>query len=97
MRFRVWDLPTRAFHWLLVLLVVFSVVTAKLGGNWTTWHMRSGYVILTLVLFRIVWGFVGSTPSRFTHFVLWVARKHKRRRVSGNEARADRKQGLGSS
>ncbi len=60
-RVRVWDLPTRVFHWALVALVVTSFVTGKVGGNAMTWHMYSGYGILTLLLFRIVWGFVGGT------------------------------------
>ena len=66
---RIWDLPTRLFHWILVLLVSFSIVSAKIGGNWLDWHMRSGYCILALVLFRIMWGFVGSHHARFSNFV----------------------------
>jgi cytochrome b len=66
---RIWDLPTRLFHWVLVLLVCFSIVSAKVGGNWIEWHMRSGYCILALVLFRIMWGFVGSHHARFVNFV----------------------------
>jgi cytochrome b len=68
-RVRVWDLPTRVFHWALVALVVFSFVTAKIGGNALTYHMWSGYTILTLILFRIVWGFIGGRESRFAAFV----------------------------
>jgi cytochrome b len=68
-RVRVWDLPTRVFHWALVALVVFSFVTAKIGGNALTYHMWSGYTILTLILFRLVWGFVGGRESRFASFV----------------------------
>jgi cytochrome b len=66
---RVWDLPTRLFHWALVALVSFSVVTVKLGGFWMDWHMRSGYAILALVLFRILWGFAGSRYALFSSFV----------------------------
>ena len=66
---RVWDLPTRAFHWLLVVLVIFSVATAYIGGNAMVWHMRSGFAILTLLAFRLVWGFVGGHWSRFRAFV----------------------------
>lgn len=66
---RIWDLPTRLFHWALATLVVFSVVTAKVGGLWMDWHMRSGYAILALVLFRILWGFGGSHYARFSAFV----------------------------
>ncbi len=66
---RVWDLPTRLFHWLLVVLVTFSIVSAKIGGNWMEWHARSGILILTLVVFRILWGFVGPHHARFANFV----------------------------
>jgi cytochrome b len=66
---RVWDLPTRLFHWALVLAVACSVVTVKLGGLWMDWHMRCGYAILALVLFRILWGFAGSRYARFASFV----------------------------
>jgi cytochrome b len=66
---RVWDWPVRTVHWLLVLLVVTSWVTSQIGGNAMTYHMWSGYTILTLVLFRIVWGFVGSRHARFANFL----------------------------
>ena len=66
---RVWDLPTRIFHWALVGLAVFSFTTGKVGGAWMEWHLKSGYAVLTLLLFRIAWGFGGSTTSRFAHFV----------------------------
>lgn len=65
----VWDLPLRLFHWALAALVVFSYATAKLGGAWTEWHMRSGYSILALLLFRIAWAFAGSGTARFASFV----------------------------
>ncbi len=66
---RVWDLPTRGFHWLLAALVVFSIVSAHVGGNAMAWHMRSGYAIFTLLLFRAVWGFAGGHWSRFRAFL----------------------------
>jgi cytochrome b len=66
---RIWDLPTRLFKWALVVLVVVQVVTGKLAGDWLKWHFWSGYAILALLIFRILWGFVGSTTSRFTGFV----------------------------
>jgi cytochrome b len=66
---RVWDAPVRLFHWLVVVLVVVSVVTGKVGGNAMQVHEWSGIGILTLVLFRLVWGVVGSTYARFTNFV----------------------------
>lgn len=65
---RVWDLPTRLFHWSLVALIVVSVVTAKIGGNAMDWHMRSGYALLTLVLFRILWGLAGDRHALFAAF-----------------------------
>lgn len=68
-RVRVWDLPTRLFHWSLAALVTASVVTAKLGGLWLDWHMRSGYAILALLVFRLLWGVAGSRHARLTHFV----------------------------
>jgi cytochrome b len=64
---RVWDLPVRLFHWALVVLLGVSWWSAAQGHM--DWHMRSGYALLTLVLFRIVWGFVGSTHARFGDFV----------------------------
>ncbi len=68
-RIRVWDLPTRMFHWALAVLVVFSFVTGRVGGQWMAWHLRSGYAILTLLAFRLAWGFVGSETARFAQFV----------------------------
>jgi len=66
---RVWDLPTRVFHWLLTGLVIFSVVSGHIGGNAIVWHMRSGFAIFTLLVFRLVWGFVGGRWSRFRAFI----------------------------
>jgi cytochrome b len=65
---RVWDLPLRLFHWLLVLCIVGSLVSVNLGGNAIEWHAYFGYCILSLLIFRIVWGFVGSTHARFVTF-----------------------------
>lgn len=68
-RVPVWDAPLRLFHWALAGLVVFSYVTAKVGGAWLEWHMRSGYAILTLLAFRLAWGFAGSETARFASFI----------------------------
>jgi cytochrome b len=65
----VWDLPTRLFHWLLVVLVITSFVTGKIGGNAMRYHEWSGFALITLLLFRLVWGVVGSRESRFATFV----------------------------
>lgn len=64
----VWDLPLRLFHWLLALAVAAAIVTGEIGGNLIYWHGRIGVFILGLVVFRIVWGFVGSTHARFASF-----------------------------
>ena len=66
---RVWDLPTRLFHWALALLVLGSIVSAHVGGNAMAWHMRSGYAVFALLAFRILWGLVGGRWSRFASFV----------------------------
>ncbi len=68
-RIPIWDVPVRLFHWALALLVVFSFVTGKVGGALLEWHMRSGFCILTLLIFRIAWGIVGSDTARFVQFV----------------------------
>lgn len=65
---RVWDLPTRAFHWLLAAAVVGMVVTGKVGGPWIDWHMRLGLAIGALLVFRLAWGLVGGRWSRFASF-----------------------------
>jgi cytochrome b len=64
---RVWDAPTRLFHWLIVLLIAASYVTVR--KNWMDLHLLSGYAMLTLLIFRIVWGFVGSDTARFARFL----------------------------
>lgn len=66
---RVWDLPTRLFHWLLLLGVVGLFITGKVGGNAVEWHMRLGLAVGALLLFRLVWGLVGGRWSRFASFV----------------------------
>jgi cytochrome b len=65
----VWDWPLRAFHWLLVLSIIVLFVTGKLGGNWMEWHQRTGSFVLGLMLFRLIWGFVGGFHARFANFV----------------------------
>jgi cytochrome b len=65
----VWDLPTRLFHWLLAALLVASFVTVNIGGVWMPTHLKCGYAILGLLVFRILWGFVGARYARFSSFV----------------------------
>jgi cytochrome b len=64
---RVWDLPTRLFHWTLVALIAFSWWSAE--EHHTEWHSWSGFAILTLLLFRLLWGIFGSSTARFANFV----------------------------
>jgi cytochrome b len=72
---RAWDLPTRVFHWTLVLLIASAWVSFQfseaLGDLSLKWHRWNGYAILILIVFRILWGFVGSSTSRFVNFVRW--------------------------
>lgn len=64
---RIWDLPTRLFHWLLAAAVVGLVITGRSGEM--LWHFRLGYVVLGLLAFRLLWGVVGGHWSRFATFV----------------------------
>lgn len=68
-RIRVWDGPLRLFHWLLVVAVSAAVTTGLIGGNLMVWHGRLGVLIAGLLGFRLAWGVVGSTYSRFASFV----------------------------
>jgi cytochrome b len=65
----IWDLPVRLFHWSLALLILILFITGNVGGNWMEWHMYAGFCALALVLFRIIWGFIGSHHARFRNFV----------------------------
>jgi cytochrome b len=66
---RVWDLPTRIFHWSLAFCVIALLTTGTLSGNAMDWHLRFGYAVCALLLFRIVWGFVGGYWSQFRQFL----------------------------
>jgi cytochrome b len=57
-RTRVWDLPTRVFHWALTAAVIGQLATGF--GGVMEWHFRIGYAVLSLLLFRVIWGFVGG-------------------------------------
>jgi len=63
----VWDLPVRLVHWLLAALIAFSWWTVH--NHHTDWHIWSGCAILTLLIFRLLWGLVGSSTARFSTFV----------------------------
>lgn len=66
---KTWDLPVRLFHWTLVALLAFMFWSGKTGGNAMEYHMYAGYWVLALVLFRVMWGFAGSTHARFSDFL----------------------------
>ena len=65
---RVWDAPTRIFHWSLVACVLGLFITGHIGGAAMEWHFRLGYTVLTLLLFRLIWGVLGGHWSRFSNF-----------------------------
>lgn len=66
---RIWDLPTRLFHWALVACIVGAFVSVKLGGLYMDWHVRFGCAALGLIIFRVLWGFIGPRYARFSQFV----------------------------
>jgi cytochrome b len=66
---RIWDLPTRLFHWAFVVIAVAAYVTAKTGGNAMVYHFWCGYAILALLIFRVVWGIAGPRYARFSAFL----------------------------
>ena len=65
----VWDLPLRLFHWLLVLSLVGSYMTAHAGPDWIQVHARLGYWTAGLLIFRVLWGLCGPTHARFRSFL----------------------------
>lgn len=67
MKAEIWDLPTRLFHWLLAALIGFSWWSVE--NSYVDWHIWSGIAILTLLLFRLLWGVFGSSTARFANFV----------------------------
>ena len=66
---RIWDLPTRLFHWALAAAVTALAITGQVGGNALVWHMRLGLLVMALLVFRLLWGLVGGRWSRFASFV----------------------------
>src|SRR5579862_3006630 len=82
-RVRIWDMPVRLFHWAIVVLLGVSWLSESQG--WMEWHFLSGYSLLALLLFRLVWGFLGSETARFTSFLRsplavlgYLSRLHRR-------------------
>ena len=68
---KIWDLPLRLFHMSLILLVIGSILSAKL--DMLNLHQYFGVALLGLVFFRILWGFFGTYYSRFTSFNFSIA------------------------
>lgn len=66
---RVWDLPTRLFHWSMVVVVAGAILTGLNGGNMMVHHQRLGVILVGLIAFRLAWGFLGSHTARFSSFV----------------------------
>ena len=64
---KVWDIPTRVFHWAIVALIAAAWYTAETGRM--EWHYRAGITALGLIAFRLIWGIVGGTTARFSNFV----------------------------
>lgn len=67
---RVWDMPTRLFHWSLAACFIGLLISGQVGDGAMVWHFRMGYTVLSLLLFRLVWGFVGGRWSRFSAFIV---------------------------
>ncbi len=86
-KLKVWDLPTRLFHWLLVLSIAFMWYSADVGGNMLVWHLRCGLFILALMVFRLCWGIWGSDTARFAQFIRGPAqiKRYLRGDLSENE------------
>lgn len=64
----VWDFPTRIFHWLLVASFIMGYLTSE-SERLRDWHMVSGYLLVGLILFRLVWGIIGTKYAKFRDFV----------------------------
>ena len=68
-RVKVWDLPVRLFHWTLVVAIAVALLSAEEGSPLHQWHVLSGWVAGILIVFRLVWGFIGGEHSRFADFI----------------------------
>ena len=66
---KIWDIPVRVFHWSLVILFIAAYVTNSLGADYFKYHVWTGYAMIVLVSFRILWGLVGTYHARFINFV----------------------------
>jgi cytochrome b len=71
-KIQVWDLPLRLFHWLLVISITGAILSVELADYFASgmeWHKRFGMAALSLLVFRVIWGFIGGTHARFSSFV----------------------------
>lgn len=66
---RLWDPLLRGFHWLLAFFVISAWLLGQFGPNNMKLHFWCGYVVAGLLIFRLIWGFVGPAPARFSHFL----------------------------
>lgn len=81
---KIWDIPLRLFHWLLMFAVIGAVISAK-TANWF-WHEKMGLMVLGLIGFRIIWGLIGTDHARFSRFPLSLNRviQYIRSRLAGD-------------
>jgi len=75
-RLRVWDLPIRLFHWILVIAIAIAFLSSEEDSGLNDWHVLSGWVAAALLVFRLVWGFVGGEHSRFANFLNFSGIRH---------------------
>lgn len=68
-KIKVWDLPTRIFHVLLIFSFFFMIYSGLKGGNIMQWHLKIGILLLILIIFRIIWGIIGSDTAKFKNFI----------------------------
>jgi cytochrome b len=68
-RVKVWDLPLRLFHWTLVVAIAVAFLSSEEDSALNDWHVLSGWVAAVLIIFRLVWGFIGGEHSRFSDFI----------------------------
>jgi cytochrome b len=66
---KVWDLPLRLFHWVLVAAIALAFLSSEEDSALNAWHVLSGWVAAVLIVFRLVWGFIGGEHSRFSDFL----------------------------
>ena len=66
---KIWDPALRVFHWLLAILVIVNWLLGKFGPNIMTLHFWIGYAIVGLLVFRLIWGFVGPQSARFSSLI----------------------------